>query len=72
MFFLFFPEKTGIDVTYKSSPMDKDNLHEMSNPVFLKKKSKKKKQTKKKPPKNKNTKKQKQQQKTSNLSFAEW
>ena len=65
MFFLFFPEKTGIDVTYKLSPMDKDNLLEMSNPVFLKtkieKKTKNKKTTKKQKNKNNNKKKKNKQ-----------
>ena len=36
MFFSFFPQKTGFDISCKLSPKDisGDNLHEMSNPVF--------------------------------------
>ena len=39
-FFLIFPRKTGFDISCKLSPLG-DNLHEMSNPVFLEKEEKK-------------------------------
>ena len=41
IFFSYFSHKTGFDISCKLSPMDGDNLHEMSNPVFRKIKKKK-------------------------------
>ena len=37
IFFLFF-QKTGLDISFTLSPLDiRDNLHEMSKPVFWEK-----------------------------------
>ena len=33
-YFSFFSQETVYDISCKLSPMDGDNLHEMSNPVF--------------------------------------
>ena len=41
IFFFYFSQKTGFDISCKLSPMDGDNLHEMSNLVFWKNKEKK-------------------------------